>query len=191
MRRLALLGFVAFLGCGSSGGGGGAVDPGALDACLAWANGVCRLAYLCVDPANQDAAFHARYGSSDQTCFDALMKRCQSNQTGSGAFGPSCGPGKVVNQSAVTTCQGTLDSLACTDWTAMPSGGCEGICGASSTPDAGSGADAGGTRMRWGLGCGRRRLRGHRRRLLPHRGPPDLRSFVRVRSGSNGAPGGL
>jgi len=46
------------------GAGNGQVDPASLDFCLAWANGVCRLAYLCVDTASQDVAFHERYGTS-------------------------------------------------------------------------------------------------------------------------------
>jgi len=143
MRRWVLLALVSVFGCGGS-KGGGAVDPASLDACLAWSNGVCRLAFLCVDAAAQDAAFQARYGADTDACFNKLMARCQSNQSGD-VFGPSCGPGKVVNQAALQTCQDDLDSLLCTEWTASPAGNCAGICGApSGNPDGGGGADGGG-----------------------------------------------
>jgi hypothetical protein len=110
------------------------------DFCLQWANGVCRLAYLCVDAAAQDAAFHARYGTSTDNCWQGLEKLCTSNQT---TFGPSCGPGKMVNQAAATTCTDRVDTQSCVDWMATPAGGCENVCGAAVTQDAGSGSDTG------------------------------------------------
>src|SRR5437763_10322637 len=111
MRRLMVVCLVAMAGCGGS-SGGGKVDPGALDACLAWTNGVCRLAFLCIDPSAQDAAFQARYGTTMDACLDKLLARCQSNQTGQ-TFGPSCGPGKVVDQTAAQACQDRLETLSC------------------------------------------------------------------------------
>jgi len=146
MRKLVLLGLVATLGCGGgSSANKGQVDPGALDFCLAWGNGVCRLAFLCVDTASQDAAFRARYGTVEN-CSLALAQKCQTNQTGAQAFGPSCGPGKVVSQSAATTCQDNLDSMSCVDWMTTPAGdGCAAVCGGAPTGmDAGTGSDAGG-----------------------------------------------
>ena len=146
MRRwLVALALIGVSGCGG-GSKGGAVDPGALDACLAWSNGVCRLAFLCVDdPAAQDAAFKAHYGADMDACFTKLMARCQSNQSGSDVFGPSCGPGKVVNQTAVQTCKDNLDTLSCVDWMTGQDGNCGGICGTSSgNPDAGGGGMDGG-----------------------------------------------
>jgi hypothetical protein len=144
MRRLAWLALIAVSGCGGGSKSGGAVDPGALDACLAWSNGVCRLAFLCVDATAQDATFKARYGADMDACFMKLMARCQSNQSGD-VFGPSCGPGKVVNQTALQTCKDDLQTLSCVDWTPSPAGNCAAICGASSgNPDAGGNPDGGG-----------------------------------------------
>jgi hypothetical protein len=143
MRKCVVVSWMVLLGCGG-GSSSAPVDPASLDACLAWANGVCRLAYLCVDTAAQDAAFHARYGTGTDTCWEGLAKRCESNQAASGAFGPSCGPGKTVNQAALTLCQDDLESMTCADWTAAPAGGCESICGVtSSSPDAGTKKDTG------------------------------------------------
>jgi len=142
MHKVALGFLMMVVACG--GGSSAPVDPASLDACLAWANGVCRMAYVCVDTAGQDAAFHALYGTGSDTCWEGLSKRCQSNQPTSSAFGPSCGPGKTVNQATLTLCQDNLDGMACADWTAAPAGGCEGICSApSSGPDAGSKKDGG------------------------------------------------
>ena len=142
MRKPVFVFLMLVFGCG--GGSSAPVDPASLDACLAWANGVCRLAYLCVDSASQDAAFHAQYGSSNDTCWEGLAKRCQTNQPPSSAFGPSCGPGKTVNQTALTLCQDDLQSMACTEWQAMPAGNCQSICGGgSSSPDAGAKKDTG------------------------------------------------
>src|SRR5262245_25621215 len=100
MRKLGLAWLVLGLGLGcssSSDKGSAAVDPAAGEFCLDWANDVCRLAYLCVATTAQDAAFHARYGASQADCWEPLAKRCLSNQSGSDAFGPSCGPGKKLN----------------------------------------------------------------------------------------------
>jgi hypothetical protein len=143
MRKQVLVSLMLLLGCGGS-GSNAPVDPASLDACLAWANGVCRLAYLCVDTTAQDAAFHALYGTGTDTCWEGLAKRCESNQPATGAFGPSCGPGKAVNQATLTLCQDDLQSMTCTEWTAAPAGGCESICsGTSSSPDAGTKKDTG------------------------------------------------
>lgn len=128
MRKLILAGLAMFLACGG-GSGGGPVDPAARDFCLEYSNGVCRLAYICVDAAAQDAAFHARYGASMDTCWMAINKLCVSNQTGSNTFGPSCGPGKTVNQASATTCNDDLFSTSCVDWTTAQAGaGCEEVC---------------------------------------------------------------
>jgi hypothetical protein len=129
MRKAKLMMLAILAGCG--GGSGGQVDPASEDACLRWANGVCRLAYLCVDSAARDAAFLALYGPDSDNCFQGLLGRCTSNQSVGNAFGPSCGPGKTVNQSALQTCDDNLMSLSCVDWGAAPAGGCEGICTAS------------------------------------------------------------
>ena len=55
MRRWVVLSLIAVSGCGDGSKSGGAVDPASLDACLAWSNGVCRLAFLCVDTPDRDA----------------------------------------------------------------------------------------------------------------------------------------
>jgi hypothetical protein len=115
------------LACGG-GSGSGPTDPAASDFCLAYANGICRLAYICVDAADQDAAFHARYGASMDTCWMSINKLCASNQTGSNTFGPSCGAGKTLDQAASQTCIDDLFSMSCVDWKAAPAGGCEGVC---------------------------------------------------------------
>jgi hypothetical protein len=142
MRKHVFVSLMLVVGCG--GGSSAPVDPASLDACLAWANGVCRLAYACVDTASQDAAFHAQYGSASDTCWEGLAKRCQTNQPSSTAFGPSCGPGKTVSQTALALCEDDLQSMSCTEWKAMPAGNCASICGgASSSPDAGAKKDAG------------------------------------------------
>lgn len=143
MRKHVFVSLMLLLGCG--GGSSAPVDPASLDACLAWANGVCRLAYLCVDTTAQDAAFRALYGTGSDTCWEGLAKRCETNQPASGAFGPSCGPGKSVDQAALTVCQDDLQAMTCAEWTAAPAGGCESICGgAKSNPDAGTKNDTGG-----------------------------------------------
>jgi len=145
MHKLRAVSLLMVVGCGGAGGGSSApVDPSSLDACLAWSNGVCRLAYLCVDTASQDAAFQSLYGTSRANCEDGLSKRCTSNQPAGKAFGPSCGPGKTVNQTALTTCEDNLESMFCTDWTTSPAGGCENICGGTSSgPDAGAKSNTG------------------------------------------------
>jgi len=142
MRKHVFVSWMLFVGCG--GGSSAPVDPASSDACLAWANGVCRMAYACVDTTSQDAAFRALYGTGSDTCWQGLSKRCESNQPTSSAFGPSCGPGKTVNQAALTLCLDSLESMACADWAAAPAGGCETICsGTSSNPDAGTKKDTG------------------------------------------------
>jgi len=137
MRKPGILVLVIVAGC--DGGGGGGVDPASEDACLLWANGVCRLAYLCVDTAARDAAFLALFGPDSDNCFQGLLDRCTSNQPAGDAFGPSCGPGKTVNQSAVQTCEDNLMSLSCVDWVTTPSGGCDSMC-TGTIKDAGGGS---------------------------------------------------
>lgn len=150
MRKLGVAWLVLGLGlgsgCSSSDKGGGAVDPAAQDFCLHWANEICRLAYLCTDASAQDAAFHARYGASIDTCWDGLDKRCESNQTGSGAFGPSCGAGKKVNADFESLCTSTLESEACEVWMLAPSPTvCELVCSTSGIgPGIGGSGNAGG-----------------------------------------------
>jgi len=131
-------------GCGGNGSdqGSASVDPATLDFCLHWANGVCRLAYLCVDASAQDAAFHARYGKSQDDCWQSVEKYCTSNQ--SGGFGPGCGPGKKVNSTAANACTDDLDTDSCVDWAAAPGGACDAVCGTANTGGAG-GTGAGGT----------------------------------------------
>jgi hypothetical protein len=153
MRRWVVLALIAVSGCGGDGSkSGGAVDPASLDACLAWSNGVCRLAFLCVDTPARDAVFLGRYGADTDACFNKLMARCQANQSGD-VFGPSCGPGKVVNQAALQICQDDLDTLLCTDWTASQAGNCLGICGGSSG-NPGTGGGMGGAAGGGGGGAG-------------------------------------
>jgi hypothetical protein len=141
MRKVVLAGLIAVAGCGSGKNDGSTmIDPAAQGACLDWANGVCRLAYLCVDEASRDAAFQARFGTDSEACWMGLLNRCQSNQAGATAFGPSCGPGKTVNQAAAATCRTDLETLACTDWLVTPAGNCGGICTMTTgTPDGGGG----------------------------------------------------
>ncbi|HEX2674829.1 MAG TPA: hypothetical protein VHM25_28330 [Polyangiaceae bacterium] len=145
MRKLGLVGLVLGLGLGcssSSDKGSTAVDPAAEDFCLQWANEVCRLAYLCVDAGAQDAAFHARYGASKDDCWEGLEPRCKSNQSGSSAFGPSCGPGKKVNTDLASACTQSLELETCAVWMVAPAGACDLAC---ATVGAGAGAgNAGG-----------------------------------------------
>ena len=146
MRKIVLAGLIAVAGCGGKNDGSGTVDPASQSACLDWANGVCRLAYLCVDEASRNADFQSRFGADMEACWMGLLNRCLSNQSASSAFGPSCGPGKVVNQSAVTACRDDLDTLLCADWLVNQAGNCSNLCTmATSTPDGGtSGPDGGG-----------------------------------------------
>jgi hypothetical protein len=144
MRKLGLAWLLLGLGCSGGGGsdkGNAAVDPAAQDFCIDWSNGVCRLAYLCVDAGAQDAAFHARYGASQDKCFDTVQKLCTSNQSGSQAFGPSCGPGKKVNSTAASLCTQNLEIETCTEWMAAPDGACGSAC--SSVGNVGSGGASG------------------------------------------------
>jgi hypothetical protein len=140
MRKLGLVGLVVGLGlgfgCSSSDKGSGAVDPAAEDFCLQWANAVCRLAYLCVDAGAQDAAFHSRYGASKDDCWEGLEQRCKSNQSGSSAFGPSCGPGKKVNADFASACTQSLELETCAVWMSAPAGACDLAC---ATVNAGTG----------------------------------------------------
>jgi len=135
MGKPGALALAIFAGCG---GGGGQVDPASQDACLLWANGVCRLAYLCVDTSSRDAAFQARYGPDSDNCFQGLLGRCTSNQPADDSFGPSCGPGKMVSQTALQSCENNLLGLSCADWQGSTAGGCENIC-VQAVKDAGSG----------------------------------------------------
>ena len=148
MGNLAVAGAMAMMGAcggGSPSGGTAAVDPESLDFCIHWGNAVCRLAYLCVNTASQDAAFHARYGSSMDDCWQGLQKVCTSNQAGAQTFGPSCGPGKVVNQTTAMTCTDNLESESCADWMNAQAGNCNGVCAAGSAgsvvPDGGAPSD--------------------------------------------------
>ena len=145
MRSFYLAGVALLLGC-SSDKGSAAVDPASEDFCLKWANDVCRLAYLCVDTGAQDAAFHSRYGASQDDCWQSVEKHCTSNQSGSQAFGPSCGPGKQVNDALANACTDGLESESCTVWTAAPAGPCGSVCsntgntGGAASGTAGTGA---------------------------------------------------
>jgi hypothetical protein len=148
MRIYAFASLAITLGCSSSSStsGTGSIDPAAQDFCLQWANDVCRLAYLCVDAASQDAAFHARYGTSLDNCWNGIEKLCTSNQSGSQTFGPSCGPGKKVDTTTAQACSDTLAAESCTEWTAAPAGACGGVCSASNSGGTGgSGATGTGT----------------------------------------------
>ncbi|HEY0469488.1 MAG TPA: hypothetical protein VGC79_35105 [Polyangiaceae bacterium] len=147
MRTFILTSVVLALGCSSSGSdksGTAAVDPAAEDFCLHWANGVCRLAYQCVDPGAQDAAFHSRYGASQEDCWQSVEKYCTSNQTGSGSFGPSCGPGKKVNDALSSACTDGLEAESCSAWTALPAGPCDTVCSSASNTGGAGGAGSGG-----------------------------------------------
>lgn len=153
MRKLGAAGLVLglALGCSSSSDKGStAVDPAAEDFCLQWANDVCRLAYLCVDASAQDAAFHSRYGASKDDCWQGLEPRCKSNQSGSSAFGPSCGPGKKVNTDLASACTQSLELETCSVWMLAPAGACELAC---TSMNAGGGAgNVGGFGNAGGLG---------------------------------------
>ena len=163
--RLAWLMFGLGLGCssGSDKSTAGA-DPASEAFCTQWANEVCRLAYLCVDASAQDAAFRARYGASKDDCWEPLANRCMSNQSGSDAFGPSCGSGKKLNTDLSNACTEALELETCSIWMLAPSGGCELACnsvvagggagntggfgniaGAGNAAGAGNVAGAGGT----------------------------------------------
>jgi hypothetical protein len=147
MRKFYAACVVLALGCSSSGSnpGNGAVDPASLDFCLEWANGVCRLAYLCVDAGAQDSAFHSRYGSSKDDCWQSVEKYCTSNQTGSQTFGPSCGAGKEVNDDLASACTESLETATCADWTAAPAGTCGSVCNVARNGGAGGSPGAGGS----------------------------------------------
>jgi hypothetical protein len=146
MRKLALATMIVILGCGSSSKkDAGPVDPDSLDFCINYGNGICRLAYLCTDASAQDAAFHARYGASMDNCWEGIQKVCTSNQSGSSAFGPSCGPGKTVNDAAAMVCSDSLQSATCTEWMAAPSGAaCQTVCSTATTGTGGSSNGTGG-----------------------------------------------
>ena len=125
MRKLGVAWLVLGLGLGcssSSDKGSAAVDPAAEDFCLQWANEVCRQAYLCTDASAQDAAFHSRYGASKDNCWEGLEQRCKSNQSGSSAFGPSCGPGKKVSTDLASACTQSLQLETCSVWSVAPAG---------------------------------------------------------------------
>jgi len=150
MRALTFASVMVVVGCGGGGSNKAAeqVDPASQDFCLDYANSVCRSAYLCTDAAAQDAAFHARYGSSADECWQGVEKVCTTNQSGSSAIGPSCGPGKTPNASAMT-CTDGLQTQSCVEWLATPAGtGCQGACSAASA--GGTAGTAGGT----GTGAG-------------------------------------
>ncbi|HYJ07670.1 MAG TPA: hypothetical protein VEX18_01640 [Polyangiaceae bacterium] len=152
MRLVTLVGMVFVWGCGSSNKAAEKVDPASQDFCLDYANSVCRLAYLCSDASTQDDAFHARYGSSLDDCWQGIEKLCTSNQSGSTVFGPSCGPGKTVNASAMSCIDG-LETQTCVEWMTTPAGtGCQGVCSAAGQGGTtgnggsnGSGTGGGGT----------------------------------------------
>lgn len=145
MSKLFFTSLVLTLSCGGSKADAGKVSDESLDFCLQWANGVCRLAYLCTDEAAQDAAFHSRFGASQDDCWEGLEKRCTSNQSGNSAFGPSCGPGKTVNSAAAQTCNDSIDTQACTTWSAAPAGPCESVCDAASSGTGGASGTGGGS----------------------------------------------
>jgi hypothetical protein len=146
VRKLLITSVAIVLGCSSGNGGtkdAGPVDPAALGFCLHWANGVCRLAYLCTDAGSEDAAFHDRYGQSQENCWEGIEKLCTGNQSSS-PFGPTCGPGKVVNAASAQACADDLDTESCIAWKAAPAGACESVCGATSSLPAGGAGGAGG-----------------------------------------------
>jgi len=149
MRKLALAGVVLVLGCGGGGSSNksaGTVDPASLDFCIDYGNGVCRLAYLCTDTTTQDAAFHSRYGTSLDDCWQGIQKLCTSNQSGSNAFGPSCGPGKQVSSASATACTDGLQSQTCDEWAVTPAGiDCQAVCSGAGTGGTGTGTGGTGT----------------------------------------------
>jgi len=143
MLKLCLAGVVLLLGCSSDKGSAAPVDPASEDFCLHWANAVCRLAHQCVDAGAQDAAFHARYGANMGDCWQSIEPLCTSNQSGSQTFGPSCGPGKKVNDALANACTDALESESCALWTATPDGPCDSVCSTSSNPGAAGGPSTG------------------------------------------------
>lgn len=146
MRAFTLVSLLV-VGCGGGGSQQAAqkVDPASEDFCLEYANSVCRLAYLCTDESTQDAAFHARYGSSLDDCWQGIEKLCTSNQSASTAFGPSCGPGQSLNATAAA-CTDGLESQTCLEWQTTPAGtGCQGVCSSASGGGAGGTSGSGGT----------------------------------------------
>jgi hypothetical protein len=121
---LSLLGLTVLVACG--GGPARNDDPAVLDACLEWSNEVCHLAAACVEPADWDSGIRARFGSSADDCYVKLLNRCQTNQT-SNPFGPSCGPGKVVDQAALDACVFDVYNVLCNTWT-PDVGDCQDVC---------------------------------------------------------------
>lgn len=141
----AVVGVVSVLGCSSTDkGSAGPVDPAAQDFCLHWANEVCGLAYQCTAATAQDAAFHSRYGKSEDDCWEGLDKLCESNQTGSQTFGPSCGPGKKVNTTLSDGCFAGLDAQTCSVWSSAQDGPCDFVCDAPTNPGTGAGGAGNG-----------------------------------------------
>jgi hypothetical protein len=144
MRKFDLAVVVLALGCSSaSDKGSAAVDPASEDFCLKWANAVCRMAYQCVDAGAQDAAFHSRYGATKDACWQSLEPRCTSNQSGGQAFGPSCGPGKKVNDTLADVCTDALDIESCVSWNVAPAGPCSAVCDAAGTVGGAGGPGSG------------------------------------------------
>ena len=123
MRRLV---WAALFVTACGGGTTRATSSATIDACQDWSYEVCRLMRACVLPADRDAAIQARFGETADDCDPKLAERCQSNQTGD-VFGPSCGPGKVVDTGALDACIRGIYNVACTAWT-PDVGDCRDVC---------------------------------------------------------------
>ena len=144
MRKLysvGILGVAALLlGCSSDGSSkqnAGTVAPASLDFCIDWANDVCRLAYLCVDPSDQSSDFKSHFGSTTEACQQNLLSQCTSS---SSSFGPSCGGGKVADPDLAGLCTELLESEPCSTWTSVPAGPCNTVCGNGTNPGGVGGA---------------------------------------------------
>jgi hypothetical protein len=122
MRRLLL----AALLVNACGGGEPAPDQDAVSACLEWSYEVCRLARACVLPPDRDDEIRARFGETADDCDAKLAKLCRTNQTGD-VFGPSCGPGKVVDHNALDACVSDIYNVPCSAWT-PDVGDCRDVC---------------------------------------------------------------
>ena len=93
-----------------------------------------------MDASEQDDAFQARYGKSQDDCWQGVDEYCTSNQTGSETFVPSCGPGKQLNSDLASACIDSLASETCDEWPATPAGDCDSVCSSASNPGSGEGS---------------------------------------------------
>jgi hypothetical protein len=132
---------------GSSGTG-----PGA-QFCAAYAAALCKKAFACTAPADQDAFFHAFFGPSETACAPAWAKLCADPPPANVTVDVNCA-GKTVNESAKTTCLSGLDTVSCAAFNDPNySDNCADVCTTGGTGTGGS-IGTGGTGGAGGSGAG-------------------------------------